>query len=51
MQRRRFCSLLQNSLCEGPSVVIEQQPAVMLKAGCESFDGRMTCLASSPSAG
>jgi len=51
MQRSRFCFLLQVSLCEGPSVVIEQQPAAMLKAGCEGFDDRMTCLASSPSVG
>ena len=50
-QRGRFCFLLQTSLCGGPSVVIEQQAAELLKAGCESFAGRMTCMASSPSVG
>ncbi len=51
MQRRRFCFLLQISLCEGPSVVVEQQKAELLKPGCEGFDGRITGIASKPSAG
>ena len=29
-------------------MVVDHQTAELLKAGCESFDGRMTCLASSP---
>jgi hypothetical protein len=49
--RGKFCFLLQTSLCGGPSVVIEQQSAELLKAGCESFAGRMKGVASSPSVG
>ena len=51
MQRRRFCFLPQNSLCEGASVVVKQHTAELLKAGYESFDGRITGIASSPSVG
>jgi hypothetical protein len=49
--RGRFCFLLQTSLCKELSVVIEQQPAELLKAGCECFAGRMKGVASSPSDG
>jgi hypothetical protein len=51
MQRRRFCFLLQNSLCKELSVVIDHQTAELLKAGCESFAGQMKGVASSPRAG